>query len=90
MGCALQYGARCRSKQAGSEAVCIASPTVKLMIPTVLCLTPPVYILLAGPAVIEIRNFITKENRNGGVLTQTMQSRSNPNAIGREEPNTAE
>lgn len=64
--------------------------TVKLMFPTVLCLTPPVYILLLGPAVIEIRNFITKENRNGGVLTQTMQSRSNPNAIGREEPNTAE
>jgi tight adherence protein C len=45
---------------------------VKLMFPTVLCLTPPIYMLLLGPAAIELRNFITKENRPGGVLSQTL------------------
>ena len=51
--------------------------SVKLMFPTILCLTPPVYILLLGPAVIEIKNFIQRENRQGGVLTQAIDPRLN-------------
>ncbi len=51
--------------------------SVKLMFPTILCLTPPVYILLLGPAVIEIKNFVQKENRQGGVLSQTIEPRMN-------------
>lgn len=46
--------------------------SVKLMFPTILCLTPPVYILLLGPAAIEIKNFISKENRAGGALSQSI------------------
>lgn len=56
--------------------------SVKLMFPTILCLTPPVYILLLGPAVIDIKNFIQRETRQGGVLDQSLapNSRQNPQA----------
>lgn len=47
--------------------------SVKLLFPTVLCLTPPVYILLLGPAAIEMKNFLQKENRPGGVLSQSIK-----------------
>ncbi len=60
--------------------------SVKLMFPTILCLTPPVYILLLGPAAIEIKNFITKENRAGGVLSQSLAPGSR--AAVREAPRT--
>ena len=46
--------------------------SVKLLFPTVLCLTPPIYILLLGPAAIEMKNFIQKENNPGGVLNQSI------------------
>lgn len=45
--------------------------SVKLLFPVVFCLAPPVYILLLGPAALEMRNFVTKEDSNGGVLTQS-------------------
>jgi len=43
--------------------------SVKLLFPLVLCLAPPVYILLLTPAIIEMREFVLKENRPGGILT---------------------
>lgn len=46
--------------------------SIKLLLPVVFCLAPPVYILLLGPAVMELRSFITRENEAGGVLSQSV------------------
>ena len=54
------------AEERGSKAA------VKLLFPTVLCLTPPIYILLLGPAAVEMKNFIQKENRSGGILNQSV------------------
>jgi tight adherence protein C len=45
--------------------------TVKLLLPLVFCLAPPIYILLLTPAVLELRRFVLHENRPGGVLSQS-------------------
>ena len=42
--------------------------SVKMLLPVSLCLAPPVYILLLAPALLELRDFVTRENRPGGVL----------------------
>ncbi|MCA9135249.1 MAG: type II secretion system F family protein [Planctomycetales bacterium] len=44
-----------RAEHAGNTA------SLKLLLPVVLCLAPPIGILLVGPAVIEIRDFINRE-----------------------------
>jgi tight adherence protein C len=44
---------------------------VKMLFPLVLCLAPPVYLMLLAPAVIEIKNFLNRENSPGGVLSAT-------------------
>jgi tight adherence protein C len=43
--------------------------TVKLLLPLVFCLAPPVYLLLLTPAVMELRSFVRQENLPGGVLS---------------------
>jgi tight adherence protein C len=60
----IRRGARQRAEERGNKA------SVKLLFPIVLCLAPPVYILLLAPAVLELRNFVLRENRPGGVLSQ--------------------
>jgi len=42
--------------------------SIKLLFPVILCLTPPMFILLAAPPVLRMRNFILEENRSGGLL----------------------
>lgn len=44
--------------------------SVKMLFPIVLCLAPSVFILLVGPAALELRNFLVNERRPGGVLSQ--------------------
>ena len=44
--------------------------SVKMLLPVALCLAPPIYILLLAPAALEIRDFVVRENRPGGVLNQ--------------------
>lgn len=48
--------------------------TVKLLFPTVLCLTPPIYILLLGPAALEMKDFVQRERRPGGALSQNVNT----------------
>lgn len=53
--------------------------SVHMLLPLVLCLAPPIYLLLLTPAVIELRNFVMQENGPGGILspaeaTETLQS----------------
>jgi tight adherence protein C len=47
-----------QAEQAGNLA------SLKLLLPVVLCLSPPVFILLIGPAVLEFREFIQREKEN--------------------------
>lgn len=42
--------------------------SVAMILPIVLCLAPPIYILLLGPALMELRGFISRETRDGGIL----------------------
>lgn len=54
---------RQRAEERGNKA------SVKMLLPVVLCLAPPVYILLLAPALLEIREFFVRENQAGGILT---------------------
>ncbi len=43
--------------------------SIHMLFPLVLCLAPPVYLLLLSPAAIELRGFVMEENRPGGLLS---------------------
>jgi tight adherence protein C len=43
--------------------------TVQMLFPIALCLAPASYILLLGPPVLEMRDFLLRENRAGGILS---------------------
>lgn len=53
-----------RAEQAGNTA------SIKLLLPVVLCLAPPIFILLVGPALLDFRNFINRERENHGQQIQ--------------------
>jgi len=57
---------RQRAEERGNAA------TVKLLFPVVIFLAPSIYLLLLGPAAIELRNFIHQRNQAGGVLNQDL------------------
>ncbi len=42
--------------------------SVKLLFPVILCLAPPVFILLLGPPVLQLRSFFRDAHKPGGVL----------------------
>ncbi|MDA1055137.1 MAG: type II secretion system F family protein [Planctomycetota bacterium] len=42
--------------------------SVAMILPIVFCLAPPIYILLLGPALMELRGFVMRENREDGLL----------------------
>lgn len=42
--------------------------SIHMLFPLVLCLAPPIYLLLLAPAAIELRGFVVEENRPGGLL----------------------
>ena len=53
--------------------------TVKILFPIALCLAPPVYVVLLGPALLQMRDFVLKENSLGGVLAPVVsESSQNP------------
>ncbi|MEW4456217.1 type II secretion system F family protein [Bremerella sp. JC817] len=45
--------------------------SVKLLFPVIFFLTPPIYVLLLGPALMELRDFSMRETAPGGALNQT-------------------
>ncbi len=67
---------RQRAEEQGNKS------SVKLLFPVVLCLAPPIYILLLGPAAMELKNFVNRENQPGGVLSPTTSQINavNPNS----------
>jgi tight adherence protein C len=44
--------------------------SIKLLFPVVFFLAPPIYVLLLGPAVVEMKNFMQNQGRPGGALSQ--------------------
>jgi len=42
--------------------------TIAMLFPVILCLAPPVFILLVGPPIMQIRNFIHEAHQSGGAL----------------------
>jgi tight adherence protein C len=42
--------------------------TIAMLFPVILCLAPPVFILLVGPPVLQLRNFIHDAHQTGGTL----------------------
>lgn len=50
--------------------------SIKLLFPVIFCMAPPIYILFFGPAVLELRSFLIKEHRPGGILEPMTNSGS--------------
>lgn len=57
-----------RAEHAGNTA------SIKLLLPVVTCLAPPIFILLVGPAILDFRNFINRERENHGQVIQQINS----------------
>lgn len=53
--------------------------SIKMLFPVVLCLAPPIYILLMGPPLIKMKNFIMEENKPGGILDPSAINQANAN-----------
>lgn len=53
---------RQRAEERASKA------SVLLLFPVIFCLIPPVLIAIAGPPLINLRNFLVEENQPGGIL----------------------
>jgi len=66
---------KARAEQSGNTA------SIKLLLPTVLCLAPPVFILLIGPAALDFRDFINRERDESSQLVE--QANTVPGLDGR-------
>ena len=66
---------RQRAEQAGNLA------SLKLLLPVVLCLAPPVFILLIGPAVLDLREFINREKENVSAVVEQANLPEQANAV---------
>ena len=82
----MRHNRKTRAEQAGNTA------SVKLLLPTVLCLAPPVFILLIGPATLDFRDFINRERDESSLLVEQanvipgLDGRSEPSALDRLSP----
>ena len=63
---------RQRAEQAGNLA------SIKLLLPVVLCLAPPIFVMLIGPAVLDFRDFIQREKTNANAVVQQADAPSAP------------
>jgi tight adherence protein C len=69
-------GIRMQYRQRAEERA--SKTTIKMLFPVVLCLAPPVFILLIGPPLLQLKNFARDAHKPGGVLDQ---SASNVEAV---------
>lgn len=60
--------------------------SIKLLFPVLLCLAPPVFILLMGPPVLQLRNFIREAHQPGGVLESQSYDRSAADLLSTDAP----
>jgi tight adherence protein C len=66
-------GVRRASRQRAEERA--NKTSIKLLFPVILCLAPPIYVLLCGPPVLKLRNFLVDGHKPGGVLDTSVMSR---------------
>ncbi|TWT56878.1 Bacterial type II secretion system protein F domain protein [Thalassoglobus neptunius] len=59
-------GIRRHSRQRSEEKA--NQTTIKMLFPVVICLAPPILILLLGPPMLEMRTFFRDAHRSGGLL----------------------
>lgn len=59
-------GIRRQHRQRADEAA--SKTTIRMLFPVIFCLAPPIYILLCGPPLLQLRNFVTEEHEPGGIL----------------------
>lgn len=57
--------------------------TLQLLLPVILCLVPPIFIFLVGPAVIDLRDFIKRQKQTPTELIQTANSPTSSPAVPR-------
>ena len=72
----MRLSARQRAEERASKA------SVLILLPVILCLVPPVLIAIAGPPLINLKNFLQEENRPGGVLNPEVQTPPPPQVPG--------
>lgn len=78
----MRHNRKTRAEQAGNTA------SIKLLLPTVLCLAPPVFILLIGPAALDFRDFINRERDESTQLVE--QANAVPGLDGRPAPRASD
>jgi tight adherence protein C len=59
-------GIRRQFRQRAEERA--SKTTIRMLFPVIFCLAPPVFILLLGPPVLQLRNFVKEAHAPGGVL----------------------
>jgi tight adherence protein C len=59
-------GIRRQFRQRAEERA--SKTTIRMLFPVIFCLAPPVFILLLGPPVLQLRNFVKQAHAPGGVL----------------------
>lgn len=59
-------GIRRQHRQRADEAA--SKTTIRMLFPVIFCLAPPIYILLCGPPLLQLRNFLRDEHEPGGIL----------------------
>lgn len=52
--------------------------SIKMLFPVVLCLAPPIYILLVGPPLLRLYDFMRDSNRPGGILNTNITETATP------------
>ena len=57
--------------------------SIRMLFPVVLCLSPPVLILLLGPPTLQLREFLQNSRKPGGVLDSSSFSDSVGNPANR-------
>ncbi|MCA9187695.1 MAG: type II secretion system F family protein [Pirellulaceae bacterium] len=66
-----------RAERAGNTA------SIKLLLPVVLCLSPPIAIMLIGPAILDFRDFL---NRNGDEISASADALSDATSTSASSP----
>ncbi|HWL07545.1 MAG TPA: type II secretion system F family protein [Planctomicrobium sp.] len=65
-------GIRRQYRQRAEEKA--SKTAIKMLFPVVLCLSPPIFILLMGPPIVQLKNFARDAHKPGGVLDHNVDS----------------
>ncbi|MDA0282558.1 MAG: type II secretion system F family protein [Planctomycetota bacterium] len=74
-------GIRRQHRQRAEETA--SKTSISLLFPVIFCLAPPIYVLLCGPPLLQMRDFITEGNQPGGVLDNSSLDELSTGAVGR-------